>query len=109
MTICTNFQTPFKTRLYIKVEENWPSSFREEDISRLNDFIHVYSPEERADNPGGGGWGGGGEAKLFIVTERVLRKSCFNILPIQINAQVGKFDLAVKRSIVSLGSSFEQT
>ena len=46
------------TRLYIKVEENWPSSFREEDISRLNDFIHVYSPGERADNPGGGGAGG---------------------------------------------------
>ena len=52
MTIYINFQTPFKTRLYIKVEENWPSSFREEDISRLNDFIHVYSPGERADNPG---------------------------------------------------------
>ena len=62
MTICINFQTPFKTRLYIKVEENWPSSFREEDISRLNDFIHVYSTGERADNPGGGGGGG---AKLF--------------------------------------------
>ena len=63
MTICINFQTPFKTRLYIKVEENWPSSFREEDISRLNDFIHVYSPGERADNPGG--------QNFFIVTERV--------------------------------------
>ena len=69
MTICINFQTPFKTRLYIKVEENWPSSFREEDISRLNDFIHVYSPGERADNPG---WvGGGGGQNFFIVTERV--------------------------------------
>ena len=67
MTICINFQTPFKTRLYIKVEENWPSSFREEDISRLNDFIHVYTPGERADNPGGWGWG----QNYFIVTERV--------------------------------------
>ena len=56
------FSNPLQDRLYIKVEENWPSSFREEDISRLNDFIHVYSPGERADNPGGRGGGG---AKLF--------------------------------------------
>ena len=68
MTICINFQPPLKTRLYIKVEENWPSSFREVDISRLNDFIHVYSPGERADNPGEGGGGG---QNFFIATEKV--------------------------------------
>ena len=27
-----NFQSPFKTRLHMKFEGNWPSGFREEDI-----------------------------------------------------------------------------
>ena len=31
--------------------ENWSSCFREEDVYRLRDFIHVYSPGARADNP----------------------------------------------------------
>ena len=92
--------------------------------------MHVYSPGTRANSPGGQQFYYNYKDLLlqnfFIVTERVcyfdykvqvsaislqqiLRKSCFNILPIQINAQVGKLDLAVKRSIVSLGSSSEQT
>ena len=34
MTIFTNFQSPFNTRLHIKFEENWPRGFRGEVIQR---------------------------------------------------------------------------
>ena len=30
MTICTNFQSPFNTRLHMKFEEIWPRGFRGE-------------------------------------------------------------------------------
>ena len=32
--------------------KKWSSCSRNEDASRLRDFIHVYSPGARADNPG---------------------------------------------------------
>ena len=34
MTICTNFQPSFNTRLYIKFEEIWPRGFRTEVVQR---------------------------------------------------------------------------
>ena len=42
--------------------ENWSSYFREKDILRLQDFIHVYTAGAMADNPGD---------KHLIVTKRV--------------------------------------
>ena len=36
----------------VKSGDNWSSCFRE-DVQRKQDFIHVYSPGARADNPGG--------------------------------------------------------
>ena len=32
MTTCTNFQSPFNTRLHMKFEEIWPRGFREEVV-----------------------------------------------------------------------------
>ena len=34
VTICKNFQFPFNRRLYMKFEENWPRSFREEVVQK---------------------------------------------------------------------------
>ena len=34
MTFCTNFQSPFNTRLHMKFEEIWPRGFRGEVIQR---------------------------------------------------------------------------
>ena len=64
------FSNPLQDKTLHKGWGKLAQQFREEDISRLNNFIHVYSPGERADNPGGGGGGGGGK-NFFIVTERV--------------------------------------
>ena len=33
--------------------ENYSSSFREKDIQKLHNFIHVYSPMAKADKPQG--------------------------------------------------------
>ena len=37
----------------MKFGENFSNSFKEEDIKKLHNFIHVYSPVARADNPQG--------------------------------------------------------
>ena len=34
MTICINFQYPFKRKLHRKFEENWPRGFRGEVVQR---------------------------------------------------------------------------
>ena len=34
VTICTNFQSPFNTRLHMKFEEIWPRGFRGEVVQR---------------------------------------------------------------------------
>ena len=35
----------------MKSGDNWPSDFREsEEVYRIHDFIHVYSPETRTDS-----------------------------------------------------------
>ena len=45
----------------MKSGENCSSGFRGEDILKLHNFIHVYSPVARADNPQGG--------KILIITK----------------------------------------
>ena len=35
----------------MKSDENWSSSFREEEILRFHGFILIYSTGARADNP----------------------------------------------------------
>ena len=52
----------FDRKSNVKSGKNWSNCFREEDVGRLRDVIHVYSPGARADNPGG---------HILIVNERV--------------------------------------
>ena len=46
----------------MKSSEKCSSCFRKEDVSKLRDFIHVYSPGARVDNTGVG---------IFVVTNSV--------------------------------------
>ena len=48
--------------LNVKSGENWTGCFREDDIKKLQDFIHVYSPGAGQITP---------RDKILIVTERV--------------------------------------
>ena len=48
--------------MILKTGENWSSDFRE-DVERFQNFIHVYSPEARADKITSGD-------KILIVTEK---------------------------------------
>ena len=52
-TIRTNWQYPFPRRPHVKSSENCSSSFRDEDIKTLHNFVHVYRPGARTDNPQG--------------------------------------------------------
>ena len=58
VTILFNGAKPFKKLLIpfrqmpkVKSGENCSRSFREEDTKNLHNFIHVYSPGARVDNP----------------------------------------------------------
>ena len=41
-----------RQKVHVKSGENWSNCFKEEDVSRLHDFMHVYSPGARAVNHG---------------------------------------------------------
>ena len=42
---------PSQQKAHVKSGENCSSSVKEEDIKKLHNLIHVYSPGARADNP----------------------------------------------------------
>ena len=45
------WQYPFDRRSHVKSGENCSSGLREEEIFKLHNFIDVYCPGARADNP----------------------------------------------------------
>ena len=45
MTICSNYQSQFDRRLYMKFEENWPRGFRGEVVQR-----YVWTTDKQMDD-----------------------------------------------------------
>ena len=57
LAILSSDAEPFEhivNKPYVKSGENWSNGFREVDIKRLHNYIHIHSPAwARADNPWG--------------------------------------------------------
>ena len=51
MTIRTNSQSRFNSRIDIKLGGNWPTDFWRQSVQQYHDFIHVYSIGGKEDKP----------------------------------------------------------